>query len=857
MRILKTGITIFSALCASVLLAQNEPQNASAEQNAVPPAPPSSPAAASPSVSAPAPSESAPQPAAQEQQNSNAPSNAPQGLRRPPRFPRPDGGSPFDRRFAPSFPAPSESSSNPSDPANNSNLKRIDEHGEMQGPFYFVDETPSQILQVLEALSKTTILQAQGLPNVKINFVSKKKMTRDDAIAAFKSLLSLNGVAVLPLGDGTMRAVPVIGVTRQSPEFLVGDISKMKPSQVFYTRLFELDYVEAAAIQPKLKPFLSVDGTAVVEAFPRSNAILITDTLVNLQRVETFLKKLDAPASLREDIAFIPIKNVSASDLREKLVAMQNDLLKKYFENTTLDVDMRTNQLIVVTQKGNLEAIKKFIKGLDVEAEPILKNEVFYIRHCKAEEIETVLNNIVTKQQQQVAKATQAKQNAANAATRNAIQAAQAARARQGNNNNRGRANQNIQIPKANITSGDGSTGLEFSEYVQVVAHKPSSSIVAYGTPADLKQLKSIIQKLDIAIEQVKIDVIITEVTLSDSQVSGLSTFGLSYNLEEDGGFGMADKFSATTSTFSMTDSSSPAFSLGMNEKSFSMVFNVASQNQNVKVLSSPTIVTTHAQEAEVNVSEKYPIITGTTSDISNISTTRTEVTQEDIGIKLVVTPYVGTDNMIQLEVKQNVDSIARYVEIDGNNQPVVSTRYAKSYVSAKNGEVIVLAGLQHTESTNIDGGVWLLSDIPLIGEFFKPKSDSISRRELIIFIRPTIIKSVGAENAIAMANIKNSSVENELTSYLKDGRFYSNEEVRANFEEFEKNRPYNRLFRAPLTLITGEKRLVEGSSDYKKAENSEASKEESESSEESQKDSEKSESPKDEKENSGLKSEK
>ena len=207
--------------------------------------------------------------------------------------------------------------------------------------------------------------------------------------------------------------------------------------------------------------------------------------------------------------------------------------------------------------------------------------------------------------------------------------------------------------------------------------------------------------------------------------------------------------------------------------------------------------------------------------------------------------------------MKQNVDSIARYVEIDGNNQPVVSTRYAKSYVSAKNGEVIVLAGLQHTESTNIDGGVWLLSDIPLIGEFFKPKSDSISRRELIIFIRPTIIKSVGAENAIAMANIKNSSVENELTSYLKDGRFYSNEEVRANFEEFEKNRPYNRLFRAPLTLITGEKRLVEGSSDYKKAENSEASKEESESSEESQKDSEKSESPKDEKENSGLKSEK
>ena len=261
-----------------------------------------------------------------------------------------------------------------------------------------------------------------------------------------------------------------------------------------------------------------------------------------------------------------------------------------------------------------------------------------------------------------------------------------------------------------------------------------------------------------------------------------------------------------------MTDSSSPAFSLGFNEKSFSAVFNVARQNQNVKVLSAPTIVTTHAQEAEVNVSEKYPIITGTTSDISNINTTRTEVTQQDIGIKLVVTPYVGTDNMIQLEVKQNVDSIARYVEIDGNNQPVVSTRYAKSYVSAKNGEVIVLAGLQHTEATDIDAGVWLLGDIPIIGEFFKPKNDSISRRELVIFIRPTIIKSVGAESAVAIANIKNSLVEDEINTFLKEGHFYKNEEIKANFEEFEKNRPYNRLVRAPQTLITGEPRVVEGS---------------------------------------------
>lgn len=689
-------------------------------------------------------------------------------------------------------------------PMDNPNLRRVDDNGEMQGPFYFVDANPVQVLQILEALMKKTILQSQGLPAVKINFVSKKQLPRDEAISALTSLLSLNGVAVLPLDDKFMRAVPSIGVARQAPALLDSDISKMTPSQTFYTRLYELKFIDTASVQQKLKAFMSMDGMSAIESFPRSNVLLITDTLVNLQRIDLFLKTLDQPAQLREDVEFISVKHIGVSDLREKLMSMQNDLLRKYFENTTIEVDSRSNQIVVITQKGNMPIIKKFIEGLDVEAEPLLKNEVFYIRYGQAEQIQSVLNQIIT-QQRNIAYRNNQQRNQAIYSTAHMINTVA--------NRNK---NAGTSLRLSEFLEGD--TGAEFSDYVQVVAHSPSSSIVVYGTPTDIKQISGIIKKLDIAIDQVRIDVIITEVNLTENQVSGLSSFGIAFNnpIANPGSvlqrFGKANQVSGSVESEPLQDSTSPAFSLGFNESSMEAILNVARQNQDVKVLSSPSITTTHSKAAEVNVSELYPMITGSTTDLANPSATRTQVTREEIGIRLIVTPYVGTDGTIQLDIQQNVDSIARYTEIDDNLQPVVSQRKAESTISAHDGEVIVFAGLQHVETNDNDGGVWLLSDIPVIGEFFKPSGHYIKRRELVIFIRPTVIKSKPVEQAISGEDIKNTSTEYELSNFLRTRKFYPESEYKTNYEEFEDNRAYKHLFKDPLGFIAGEKIVKEGS---------------------------------------------
>ena len=625
----------------------------------------------------------------------------------------------------------------------------------MQGPFYFVDAPLISVFKVLERLLDKPIIYSSSLPQTaKFSFRSEKQIPHDDAIKIFRSLLMLNGIALIPVdGDKYYKAVPSAGVSSHVPEFLIGRASEQKPSQNFYTKFFELKHIQISDIESKLKSSMSPNNVRVFETFPKSNSFWITDTLLNIQRIEAILDKLDVSIN---ETAFIQIKNSSATEIKEKITALKLDELK----NVTITADIRTNKLIVVGPKATINKIQKLVIELDTESEAILKSEVVYVKHGEAVKVVEVLTKIVSGQ----------KQSKGNKST-------------QSSNRDKQQTPQTLDKDKENVPTlpvadtlkreadeKNVNFGIEFSDYVQIVSEERSNAIVIYGTSNDLRQIKSIIEKLDIVLTQVKIDVLITEVVLSDDQVSGLSSFGLSYNTGQDSGF------SGSTQTYNLTNSSTPAFSVTASETSFSFLFGVARQNQNVKVLSAPTIVTTHNKEAEVNISQSLPIITSSMSDITSITTTRSSVSYKDIGIQLRVTPLVGANGSIQLKIDQSVDSISGYTTIDNNQQPIISKRKATSFVSAKSNEVITLAGLQQIDTTEMDGDVWLLSDIPLIGEIFKPTKNEYKRRELIIFIRPTVVESTPVDKIIKTKDVSNSPSKEEIKAFYKDGKLYLNE---------------------------------------------------------------------------------
>jgi general secretion pathway protein D len=215
-------------------------------------------------------------------------------------------------------------------------------------------------------------------------------------------------------------------------------------------------------------------------------------------------------------------------------------------------------------------------------------------------------------------------------------------------------------------------------------------------------------------------------------------------------------------------------FTFSIDEYGFTSVFGVAQQNQNVKILSAPSIVTTHNKEATVNVSETQALITETTSyETSAYPQTKSTIDWKDIGIILKVTPLIGENGVVQMNIKQTVESVVRTQLINDVSQPIIGKREAESFVSAANGETIVLAGLQQTKSNKIDGEVFALADIPLIGNLFKPNQEKVERTELIIFIRPTVVKSETASNLIAKEGIEKSQVSKQVKQYFKTGKFH------------------------------------------------------------------------------------
>ncbi|MBO6101668.1 MAG: hypothetical protein J6P03_00240 [Opitutales bacterium] len=639
----------------------------------------------------------------------------------------------------------------------------LNDEGDLQGPFVIYDENLDFILRTLEILFKKTIIRAQNLPEKpRLTFVSKRKMGRDDAIMALRSLLMLNGVAIIPIDDKFLKAVPTANVSTQIPEFLTCKAGDLEPNQDFYTKFFELSHISIEDISGKLKTSQSANNAGVIEIFPKSNAFLITDTLLNIQRIEELVERLDVP---NEDINFIQIKNTSAEGIKNKILAVKSDR----FKNIKVEVDARTNKLIIFAPKSAMPLVERMAEELDVESEPVLKSEVVYVRHSESAKIAELVRQIVSGQRQSKDK------NSKPEALKNIDSNKPAAKAEKAGK---------IPEPQSAETAA---SGVEFSEYVQIVADERSNAVVIYGTPLDVKQVRDIVDKLDIVLLQVKIDVIITEVSLSEGQVSGLSSFDLGYGLENGG-------FSGGTGTYSLNDTSAQAFSIRATEKSFSAIFDIARQKQNVKVLSSPTIVTTHNKDGEVNISQSVPIITSTASDISSITTTRSSVSYQDIGIKLLVKPLVGKNGAIQLDIDQSVDSISGYTTIDNNLQPLISKRRAKSFVSVNSGDVVVMAGLQQVDTSEVGGGVWLLSDIPLLGEIFKPEKNETKRRELIIFIRPTLIENGLEKEQIINGEAKDFSASKEIENFLTKGKFYPDGEIEKKAEQFENNRVQNKI---------------------------------------------------------------
>lgn len=626
------------------------------------------------------------------------------------------------------------------------------------------DESALQVLDLLEQLTGKIILRRQDISPAKINFNSRGSITKGEAVLALESLLTLNGIMLTDMGGRFMKAVPATNVNTHVPQMLGGSTLELDPSQQIYAKLFKLQYLNAELISGTIiQPLLSQNSSLV--PFPKSNALLITDALINLQRIEQILKQADSPQTVRESVKFVKLDYIQATEAQNQLESLITGPLNSYLEgNTSITADERTNQLILITHPGNIGLIMDIIGNIDVDAAPLTSSEVFQLRQAKAEEVVPIIENII--QGQREGREDDAEVTRDNTATEATT------------------PGQPLPVTTSTPAASGGSeanASLQFSNFVGLSADERTNSIVAYGTQQDLKTLKDLIEKIDIPLPQVRIEAIITEVSLEENQASGLSSFNAIF-LDDNGA--TTGTGSSTSNIFPFAKDTAGPFQLDLSSLSGAGVFgnftldavlDVSESDTDIKILSTPTIVVSHNEEGVINVSESRPFVTSTTSnDISSVNNdlTRSSVEYRDVGIQLTVTPLIGSDGSVTMTVEQTVDTIRRSLDSQTNidTRPIIGKREANSTITVNDGQIITLGGLQENTRDIATNYFPFVGRMPIIGDLLSGETIEYVRTELIIFIRPTILRSPEESRQMSDETIDAIQGGTAVREYLEEG---------------------------------------------------------------------------------------
>ena len=629
------------------------------------------------------------------------------------------------------------------------------------GPVILRDETIAQVLDLMQRWTGKSILRPNALPASVYTLSLPASITRDEALLAIETLLNLNGIAVIQQGDKFLKVVPNLVAKAESPTLLTGSTLTLPPSGRIATKIYTLKHANAQEFITQIISSLNTTLASPPVYFGRNNAFLITDSITNLQKIEKLVAELDRPQLDLVVTKSYTLKNAMATDLVNKLTAMLRTQAVasggapfRLSTGTTFLADERTNRVLLMGSADQHDFFDKLIETLDQKSNPNTKTDVIFLRHADAQQVATLVTSLVTGQT--------------------------TAAARAGNTVRSATVNRTPTPVAAPVAGAAGATTSqmgadEFSSNLTVLPDIRSNSVVVSGTNDDLRLLYDLIDKVDIVLPQVRIEVVIAEVKLSDNESNGFSTLGLTVQngkLVGIGGSGAGFGVTGIPVTpvnpvlntgQTIVNPAQGSLAPGTNSLSATIGLVTTPRKGDLKILSVPAITTTHNKEATLFVGESRPVITGSSVAATTGQVTST-VSQRDIGITLKVLPLIGKDGAVQLQISQSVEDILGSTILDGNDQPIIGRRTTDSYVSAMSGEIVVLGGLQRTVTTKSTSR---LGPIPIIGDIFGASTNLEEKQELIIFLRPYVLNGSAVDNLDALSRAASSAIGPEVKKVI------------------------------------------------------------------------------------------
>ena len=609
-------------------------------------------------------------------------------------------------------------------------------------------DIPSVVKAIGGHTGKNFIIDPRVTGN--INIISQTPVNKDVAYQILLTALRVGGYAAIEERGGVVKIVPeaegkVSGTVIDRGTQISGDR--------IITQIFVLQNESAAQMATVLRPLVAPNN--FISAYPGNNTLVITDYAENVKRIAKIIASIDVPASA--DVQVIQLKFASAVDVANLLKGLMPEMAANPSApglppKLNLGVEPRTNSLIV---RGDTPAlvsrVKTLIAGMDIPTAANGNIHVVYLRNAEATKLAETLRGLIGGSSTGGTTPSTATPAAATAQSQPSATASNSA-------------------PTAPSST--------------IQAYAATNSLVIVAPDHIYNSLRTVIDKLDARRAQVFVEALIVEVSASASTELGFQwqdLSGLNRNgAQVIGGTNFGGVGTNIVTAAGNISTVGSGLNLGIvrgriNIPGVGEVLNLGAlaraleANQKGNILATPNILTLDNEEAKFVVGQNVPFVTGSFTQSSNASTNPFQtIERKDVGLTLKVTPQVAEGNTVKLKAFIEVSSVVPTTSTVRSADLITNKRSVENTVLVDDGQIVVIGGLIQDDAKNNDSQVPLLGDIPFIGNLFKYQTRNRDKTNLMIFLRPYVLRDGKAANQIT--GDRYDFIRNEQGQALKEG---------------------------------------------------------------------------------------
>lgn len=575
-----------------------------------------------------------------------------------------------------------------------------------------------------------------------VTVISNKALNKNEVYDLFLGVLNVNGVVAIPSGN-TIRLVPDSNVKSSGIPY---DSRQNARGDQIVTRVIWLENTNANDLIPALRPLMP--QFAHLSAVGGTNALIVSDRASNIYQLESIIRNLDGTG--QNDIEAISLQSSQAEEVIGLLESMSSTGAAKDVKGSRVRIvaDNRTNRIIIKGDTATRKRIRQMIEMMDVPAADRLGGlKVFRLKYASAQNLAEILQGLVSGQA--VSSSSNANSNSNNNSASNLSST----------NNNTGNSS-TISTPSINLGGSSNSNNqnniTSFNgNGVSIIADGSQNALVVKADPQLMREIESAIQQLDTRRQQVLIEAAIIEVEGTDADQLGvqwaLGDLSSGIGLINFDNIGASLKNVAAGYLTGGAAGAGSAIGAGTSlvlgdyregrdgsRKLYGAMIQALKEKTKSNLLSTPSIVTMDNEEAYIVVGENVPFVTGSLSTNGGVANPYTTIERKDVGVTLKVVPHIGEGGTLRLEVEQEVSDVKAN---KGQAQDLVTSKRAiKTSILAEHGQTIVLGGLISDNSVYSRQAVPGLGAIPGLGRLFRSDGQSNQKRNLLIFIHPTIV---------------------------------------------------------------------------------------------------------------------